>query len=173
MPGLAVVAILLGAQLTSRRPWTIRPRAVALLYLESVVWALPLIALSRTLRMIGSAQPGPPADRLWSELVLCVGAGIYEELVFRLILICVVVMIGHDLLKWSAGWTLALGVLISSVLFAAHHHAPMGSEPFHAARFFFRFLAGVYLGGVFAFRGYGPAAGAHVAYNLIVVGLTR
>ncbi len=112
----------------------------------------------------GGASGGMP--RLVVDIVTGIGAGIYEELVFRLILICMVVMIGHDLLKWSAGWTLALAVLISSVLFAAHHHAPMGSEPFHAARFFFRTIAGGYLALIFWYRGYGPAAGCHAAYNV-------
>ena len=174
MPGLAVVAILLGAQLASRQAWKIRLQAVLLMYAESVAWALPLLLLSRTLRLVGDdVAAGSPGQGLWPELVLCVGAGVYEELVFRLILICLVVMVGHDLLGRSAGWTLALAVVLSSVLFAAHHHAPLGSELFDGARFFFRFLAGVYLGLLFARRGYGPAAGAHVAYNLIVVALAR
>ncbi|MHC4609906.1 MAG: CPBP family glutamic-type intramembrane protease, partial [Planctomycetota bacterium] len=166
MPSLAVVAILLAAQFDSRQPWKIRPRAVLLLYAESALWALPLLILCRTLRLAGGAA----AERgLLPELVLCVGAGVYEELVFRLILICLVVMIGHDLLHCPATWTTVLAVALSSVLFAAHHHPPVGSEPFEAAHFFFRFLAGAYLGAVFVYRGYGPAAGTHVAYNLIIV----
>ena len=35
----------------------------------------------------------------------------------------------------------------------------------------FRGLAGVYLGAIFIFRGYGPAAGAHIAYNLLIITL--
>ena len=174
MPGLAVVAILLGAQVASRQAWTIRPRAVLLLYAESVGWALPLLLLSRTLRLASSPVAGHGGGQdLWPEWVLCVGAGVYEELVFRLILVCLLVMIGHDLLGWSANWTLAAAVGLSSALFAAHHHQPMGSETLDGARFFFRFLAGVYLGALFACRGYGPAAGTHVAYNLMVVAWSR
>jgi len=170
MPGLTVIAILLGAHLASRQPWKIRAPAVLLLYGESVGWAVPLLVLSRTLRLAGAETA---AGGVWPELVLCVGAGVYEELVFRLILICVVVMVGHDILGWSAGWTLGAGVVIASVLFAAHHHPPVGSDPFDAGRFFFRALAGLYLGAVFVYRGYGPAAGTHVAYNLILVALAR
>ena len=106
---------------------------------------------------------------MWPNLVLSVGAGLYEELVFRLILICVVVMVGADLLKLSPGWTMAVAVLLSAVLFAAHHHPPMGSEPFAMPRFLFRSVAGAYLALLFLWRGYGVAAGTHVAYNVIVV----
>ncbi len=170
MPALAVVAVLVGAQAASRESWRVRPRGVLWLYVESVAWALPLLAVCRLMRLIGHA--GGSAG-LWPDLVLCVGAGVYEELVFRLILICVVVMIGADLLRLSPGWTTLAGVAISALLFAAHHHPPIGSEPFEAVRFGFRVAAGASLGLLFVYRGYGVAAGTHVVYNLAVVALAH
>lgn len=170
MPALAVVAILLGSQIASHHPWKVRPRSVLWLYAEAVAWAVPLLAVSRLFRLAG--HQGPDAN-LWSDLVLCVGAGIYEELVFRLILICLMVMIGADLLRLSPGWTTLAAVLISALAFAAHHHPPIGGEPFHSARFVFRLAAGLYLGTLFVYRGYGLAAGTHVAYNLAVAALAR
>lgn len=169
MPGLAVVAILLGVQIASRRPWRVRPLAVLSLYGEALLWSLPLLAASQVLIVASGTEAN---HTLWSELVLCVGAGIYEELVFRLILICLVVMAGSDLLRLPAGPTTLAAVLICAALFAAHHHPPVGSETFEAARFAFRLLAGTYLGAIFVYRGYAAAAGAHVAYNVIVVAMT-
>ena len=64
-------------------------------------------------------------------------------------------------------------MLVSAVLFAAHHHPPIGSEPFHSMRFLFRAAAGLFLGALFVYRGYGVAAGTHVLYNLMVVSITR
>ena len=139
------------------------------LYGEVLLWGLPLLAASEVLILAAQADAN---HTLWAELVLSVGAGIYEELVFRLILICLVVMVGSDLLRFPAGWTTLVAVLISAALFAAHHHPPVGSEPFGAARFVFRLLAGTYLGAIFVYRGYAAAAGAHVAYNVILVALT-
>jgi len=169
MPGLAVVAILLGAHIASRQPWKIRLKAVALHYAEAVAWAAPLLFLCRTLRLQATQGHG----QLGLELVLGVGAGVYEELVFRLVLMSVVVILGQDLLRCPVGWTLALAVAVSAVTFAAHHHPPIGSEPFEPAHFFFRGVAGAYLGGIFLYRGYGPAAGTHVVYNVIVIALLR
>lgn len=168
MPVLAVVAILLGAQAASKRSWRVRPGGVAWLYAESALWAVPLLALSRAFAL-GATSGG--AVGTWSDLVLCVGAGIYEELVFRLILVCVLVMVFHDVMGWSGGWTTLGAVVISAALFAAHHHPPVGGEPFEVGRFAFRMAAGCFLGGLFVYRGYGVAAGTHVAYNLLVVGL--
>ena len=62
-------------------------------------------------------------------------------------------------------------VLIAAVLFAAHHHPPLGREPYDFGRFAFRTMAGVYLGALFLLRGYGVTAGCHALYNVIIVTL--
>ncbi|MCP4590924.1 MAG: CPBP family intramembrane metalloprotease [bacterium] len=169
MPALAVVGILLGAQVASRRPWKVRWSAVVLLPVEAVGLALPLILLNHWVQLAGVGDS--VADGLGAA-ALGVGAGIYEELIFRLVLISIVVVIGSDLLGRPRDWTLVAGVLLSALLFAAHHHPPVGADPFDAGRFVFRTLAGGYLGGVFVLRGYGSAAGTHAAYNLVVLWLS-
>ncbi len=169
MPGLAVIAVLLATHIISRQPWRFDKRAVAIMYVESALWALPLLLLNRFTQMSATQWP---LETFMSNAALCVGAGIYEELVFRLVLVSLIVMIGADLLRFSYGSTLVAGVLISAGLFALHHHPPFGSEPFDAFRFSFRALAGVYLGTIFVFRGYGPAAGAHIGYNLLIITLS-
>ncbi len=164
LPGLAVVVILLATHAAARLPWRIDKRAVGLMYVETIVWSLPLLAVNYYAQLLAAQQ-----ELTLASLGICVGAGIYEELIFRLVLISLLVMIGSDLLRFSTSATLASAVLISAVLFALHHHPPFGGEAFSAYRFSFRSLAGVYLGTIFVFRGYGPAAGAHIAYNLITV----
>jgi hypothetical protein len=56
-------------------------------------------------------------------------------------------------------------VALSALTFAGHHHQPIGLEGFRMGVFLFRVLAGLYLSLIFWFRGYGPAAGCHAAYN--------
>jgi membrane protease YdiL (CAAX protease family) len=166
MPGLAVIIILLCTHAASRQPWTVRSRVIGLMYLESVLLAAPLMAFNHLLQ----ATPVAAADNreLFADLVLGIGAGIYEELVFRLVLIALLVMVGGDLLKLSPRLTMGMAVTLSALAFSAHHHPPLGSEPFALHKFIFRTLAGVYLGLLFTFRGYGPAAGTHAAYNVLV-----
>ncbi len=164
LPGLAVIVILLATHAAARLPWRVDKRAVGMMYIETIVWALPLLALNHYVQILAAT----PNDTI-AELGISIGAGIFEELIFRLVLISLLVMIGSDLLRFSTSATLASAVLISAVLFALHHHPPLGGEPFSAYRFSFRSLAGVYLGVIFVFRGYGPAAGAHIAYNVITI----
>jgi len=166
MPGLAVIVILLCTHIASRQPWRVRRRAVLVMYLEAVLLAVPLLAFNYAMQLT-PLRAGNAPD-LATEAVLGIGAGVYEELVFRLILVSVLVMLGTDFLHLPQRLTLAVAVALAALAFASHHHPPLGSEPFAADAYFFRTIAGVYLGALFAWRGYGSAAGTHAAYNLLI-----
>ena len=106
-----------------------------------------------------------------------IGAGIYEELIFRLVLICVLMMLFQDVFKLDHKNSIILSVLISAALFSAHHHIDFLSgqlnpaDPFNLTRFIFRTLAGVYFAVLFAIRGFGITAGTHAFYNIITVSI--
>ena len=115
---------------------------------------------------------------LLANIITGIGAGIYEELVFRLILICILMLILQDLLGLSHTNSIVLSVLISAALFSAHHHIDFISgqlnavDPFNWTRFAFRTIAGIYFAILFAFRGFGITAGTHSFYNIIAVSIT-
>ena len=110
---------------------------------------------------------------LMPNIVTGIGAGIYEELIFRLILIYLLMFFFQDLLKFSKAHSLVLSVLIAAILFSAHHHIfyiygqLRSGEPFTMVKFIFRTLAGIYFAALFAIRGFAVTAGAHVFYNII------
>lgn len=165
LPGLLVVVVLLATHVASGQPWTVRIGRVGWMYVESIALAAPLLVLNWVIPSLVAAAPAAgPVDRL----AMGIGAGIYEELVFRLILISLIMMVGVDLLGLRRSGVAIIAVIVSSVAFAAHHHRPIGEEAFDLTRLVFRSVAGVYLAGVFWFRGYGPAAGAHAAYNTVL-----
>src|SRR5262249_14846656 len=102
-------------------------------------------------------------------LGIALGAGIFEELVFRGVLCFGVyralrAVFGAD--RWSAG---SIAVVISALTFSAYHHWGFGGEPWDAARFTFRFHAGALLGVVFLTRGLAIAAIAHGFYDALVL----
>jgi len=109
---------------------------------------------------------------LMANIVTGVGAGIYEELVFRLILICILMLLFQDVFGLSHANAMVLAVLISAALFSAHHHVVFvngrlgSSEPFDWAKFGFRTMAGVYFAALFAIRGFGITAGTHAFYDI-------
>lgn len=113
-----------------------------------------------------------------ANIVTGIGAGIYEELVFRLILICVLMILFQDLLGMSHINSVVLAVLISAGLFSAHHHIdlfsgrPNAIDPFDLTEFIFRTIAGIYFAFLYAIRGFGITAGTHAFYNIIAVTIT-
>ncbi|MDD5326717.1 MAG: CPBP family intramembrane metalloprotease [Phycisphaerae bacterium] len=118
-------------------------------------------------------------DGRWQELlanvVTGIGAGIYEELVFRLILIIVLMTVFQHVFRLGHGISIILAVCISSALFGAYHHIIyMGgrfvqSSPFNWPEFSFRTIAGIYFAILFAIRGFGITAGAHAYYDIIAI----
>jgi hypothetical protein len=170
LPPLAVVAILLSWQVFSREPWKVHWPTILGMTGESLLLAFPLLALNYVLGHVSLGHLAALADRsgVWFEqLILSIGAGIYEELLFRLMLISVLSFLLVDLLRIPRHYGLAAIIVISSAAFALQHHVPLGSEPFMPARFSFRLLAGGFLASVFVLRGFAVAVGCHAFYDII------
>jgi hypothetical protein len=182
-PSALLVLLILAWQLVERREWWC-PASHALAMLgESVVLGIGLVGLSRLVdlgfaRLDGHAllSGGPTADPLgpWAPLALgFVGAGIFEEALFRLAL--VPLLFGSlRLLQTPSVLATTLAVTASSLLFAVAHDVGDPADGFQWYVFVFRWAAGVYFAWVFILRGFGIAVGAHIAYDILVgcVGLT-
>ena len=114
-----------------------------------------------------------PAMRLLANIVTSIGAGIYEELVFRLILICVLMVLFQNVFRFNHKNSIILSVLLSAALFSAHHHIDFFTGQIYPAgqfswtQFGFRTIAGVYFAVLFAIRGFGITAGTHAFYDII------
>jgi len=120
LPCLAVVAILLTWHLLRRDPWQLQPLTTAGMCLESALLALPVLTMGNLLGYYLPLAGGP--DSRMSGYVLAIGAGIYEELVFRLIAFNVMSFALTDLLKVRTRIACPLIVLSSAILFSAYHH---------------------------------------------------
>jgi len=167
---LAVIVILLALQITSRTRWTVRLKDFIPMTFECVLLAIPLIVLSLAINRTATAsavqtlQTPPQPPGLLVDIVTGIGAGIYEELIFRLILICLLMLLLQDVLKLSRTSSIIISVIISAVLFSFHHYL---NEAFCVASFTFRTLAGIYFAVLFALRGFAVTAGSHAFYDII------
>jgi hypothetical protein len=175
LPALAVVGILLAWHIARQDRWRVRWPTLGGMAIESALLSLPLLALSvllaQLLRIVPllAGHPSLGASRMTPDdlLILCLGAGIYEELVFRLILLTLLTLLVKDLLQFPA-WASMLGVvLLSAVIFSGYHY--LGSEIFRWRTFAFRTLAGIYFGVLFLTRGFGVTAATHAAYDVLVL----
>ncbi len=171
------VAILLGWHHTTGRPWRV-PRGIYWgMTVECGLLAVCLLLISHLQgALLAAMLPGtvaPSVGASWSLsvtagtvnlLVAFIGAGIYEELLFRLILLSLIAATVYRLgAARQTSWLVA--VVISSVLFSAAHYI---SEDFALSSFLFRFSAGAFFSLLYVYRGFGITAGTHAAYDILV-----
>jgi membrane protease YdiL (CAAX protease family) len=186
LPLLTVVGLLVWQHLAHDR-WRLSLAVLPGMAAECVLWAVVLVGVARLQQSIWPFRPGTmqiwllpldtaPAALLqagdqWqgvlARLIGYCGAGLYEEVLFRLLLLPAAVWalerLGCGTLA-AACWAL----LLSSLLFsAAHYVGPLG-DSFALYSFTFRTVAGLFFALLFLLRGFGIAAGTHFFYDLLV-----
>jgi Type II CAAX prenyl endopeptidase Rce1-like len=162
---LVHAAIAVGFLLWLRRDerWsTLRLEIVAPVLLEAAIYALTLGALVTFVldRVLGLGITA-------GSLVNAMGAGVHEELVFRLGA-CggLVALLSRTSL--SPRLAIAIALVVSAVAFSAAHHLGPYGEPYTQHAFLFRCLAGLVFGLVFWFRSLAHAVYAHAFYDILV-----
>lgn len=173
LPAL-VIGTLVMAGLWRRKRIEFSGQLMVGMMIESVVAAWVLVAVGQAMGMILKAgglmslsgDAVNPAE--WAAA--CVGAGLYEETLFRLWGLPIVYLAMRAFLvpKKIAFWT-AIG--LTAVVFASAHYWHSG---FHGSveewyTFSFRLLAGLTFAGLLVKRGFGVAVGTHVIYDATVL----
>lgn len=166
VPGLVLLAILVGWQVLGGGRWQIRAWIPVLMLVECCVLTLPLLVLDRlaTLEIVS-----PLSQELKLNLVLALGAAIYEELIFRFLLMTGVAWLITHGMQMPRSTAMIFAGAASGLLFAICHFEPIGSVSFSWMSLAFYGISGVYLATLFAQRGLGICAGCHAAYNLAIV----
>jgi hypothetical protein len=139
--------------------------------LESGIYALTLgsfiwFVMRNVLGFEPVAAGGLPKGG--SAFVLSIGAGVYEELVFRLGLCSGGVAQARALgLKHLPA--LVISFLVSSALFSAAHHVGAHGDPWALDVFVYRMLAGLVFATIYWFRSLGHAVYTHALYDVYVM----
>lgn len=135
---------------------------------ESTVYAVVVAVLVSNFVAALFAVAPPPEGDLWTQLALSIGAGLYEELLFRVLLVGGLALLFRPFFNdGQAGYVLA--ALLGAALFSlAHYLGPLG-DPFEMPSFTFRFAFGLALNVLFLWRGFGVAAWTHALYDVMVV----
>jgi Type II CAAX prenyl endopeptidase Rce1-like len=167
-----IVVMFLGWSWIRRWDKPIRLAAVCRgMVVESLGFAGGLLGLSRALGFllsdVGTHLSVAQEGKGLGQIITFVGAGIYEEVLFRLLLFL------------GLGWLLRLAdvsrlfsalitMMASAALFAAAHHIGPYGEAFDRSVFLFRALAGFYFALLYQLRGFGIAVGTHTCYDVLV-----
>lgn len=182
LPPLLVVLGLLIWQWIERHPWSVSWETLAGMFAESVVFAFLLLLLGQLqsrLFSLALRDVGPSLDS-WVVTALTlreaktlavalgyVGAGIYEEVLFRLLLLPLLISLLRPTPLSPRMATIA-AVTVTSLVFSAAHHAGPAGEPWDLFRFTYRTLAGAVFAVLFVLRGFGITACSHAFYDLLV-----
>lgn len=150
----------------------LRPRYFGWIVAESAVYAVVVaFFVSGIIGSIFATTLYSPYGQLMEgiglQLVLSVGAGVYEELLFRVLLVGGLYLLLRRMLR-QAGAAYVLAALVGALLFSAVHYIGALGDVFTLSSFLFRFLFGLMLNVLFLVRGFGVAAWTHALYDVMV-----
>lgn len=181
LPGLVVVVLLVWHRI-AKHPWKVSGETLLGMFAESLLFAFLLIVAGQ-LQNLAFEKLGHPEIPLAvpaatkpqgliggetaAKALTYVGAGIYEEVLFRLCLLPACFGL-FRLLKLNTTWAALLAVICTSLLFSIAHHVGPTGEAFRLFPFTFRLIAGLFFAALFVLRGFGITVGTHAAYDVLV-----
>jgi hypothetical protein len=182
-PAILMAAIvLLGAGLVARdirrSREAMKPVYFPLMFAESAVLAVcfGVVIGTVTARLLGAAHllaAGAPTDLAqmgWAtRLMLSLGAGLYEELFFRVLMVSGITALGVTVLGWSRRTAVIVAVVASAFIFSAFHYIPPYGDKLELASFTFRFFSGLAFSALYVVRGFGVTAWTHALYDAFLL----
>ena len=177
-----MVVILIGAGFVAmdlrRSRETLKPVYFPLMLAESSVLAVlfGLVIGTVTARLLGAVNllavgaPETLEQMSWTtRLMLSLGAGLYEELFFRVLLVSGLTAAGVSVAGWTRRTAVIVAVVTSAFVFSAFHYIPPYGDPLEIASFTFRFFSGLAFSALYVVRGFGITAWTHALYDAFLL----
>ena len=133
---------------------------------ESMLWSVVLYFLLFKFMVL---LMNPLGKTILQQVTLAIGAGIYEEFLFRVLLIAGLSGILGFVFMWDKTFKNIIAVVLSGGIFSAFHFMGEYGDFFSMELFLIRFFAGLILGVLYMYRGFGITAYTHSIYDLIVL----
>jgi hypothetical protein len=156
----------------------VEPRLFAAMTVESCLYALGFGLVTRALTALllpGLATYGsmsaPAVDTrggLLTQLMISLGAGIYEELLFRVLLVSGLAWLMGRIFRLRPTPTAVTAVLVGALIFSAFHYIGPYGDDLALISFTFRAVAGVLFSGLYLLRGFGITAWTHALYDVFL-----
>jgi len=156
--------------------WQLRAWIFGGMVLESLGLALALGTVvgaltARLLGPLGALAAGSDVGALdWpTQLMLSVGAGLYEELLFRVVVVAAIANGTRLAFGWGRGAAGVVATIVGALIFSAFHYVGPYGDDFALQSFTFRAIAGVMFSALYLTRGFGITAWTHAMYDVMVM----
>ncbi len=112
-----------------------------------------------------------PARQLdwWTRLMVSLGAGIYEELLFRVLLVGALAAAARAFLGWRPVPAGVAATLVGAAIFSAFHYIGPYGDRLQLYSFVFRMVAGLFFSALYLARGFGITAWTHALYDVALL----
>lgn len=129
-----------------------------------------LLGSLHVLSMIGAAAGGPIARMSWTtRLMLSLGAGLYEELLFRVLLVSGLAAGARAAFGWGTKGAGVFATIVGALIFSAFHYIGPYGDPFRLTSFTFRAISGCAFSALYLTRGFGITAWTHSLYDAFLL----
>jgi hypothetical protein len=128
-----------------------------------VLHGLVPVAAGSRLAVQGAATFGLP-----TQLMISLGAGIYEELLFRVLVVGSLAWLARQGFGWRPLMAGVFATILGALIFSAFHYVGPYGDPPELASFLFRTIAGVLFSALYLLRGFGITAWTHALYDVFL-----
>jgi len=145
--------------------------SIALAAIFGIVIGTITLKLLGSLHMLAIAGPGGPiASMSWAtRLMLSLGAWLYEELLFRVLLVSALAAGARTLFGFGTKGAGVFATLVGAFIFSAFHYIGPFGDPFRLTSFTFRAISGVAFSALYLLRGLGITAWTHSLYDAFLL----
>lgn len=138
-----------------------------LMLLESIIFALIMFVFVQKIGSVLLANGIAPNKK--EMVVLALGAGVYEEFIFRVVLISGFTFFLRDVLRLHSITSTIIAMVAAALIFSLFHYMGSLGDVFEIKSFLIRFAAGLFLSLLYVLRGYGITAYTHTFYDFLVI----
>ena len=140
-----------------------------MIFLESFILSLILLFLLNGFNIYNGSY-NLVYDNVLLHFYFCLGAGIWEEFIFRLIIFNVIFYIFKFIIPLNM--SCILSIVFSSIIFSIFHYTGNMAYDFNYLSFLIRFVGGVSLCLIYIYRGIGISSLTHCFYDILLLILT-
>jgi len=146
----------------------LKKKIALFMIIEAILWGAVSGIIIQLLIANLFFYTGAISGSIVRDLGLAIGAGLFEELFFRVILTTLLIKIGYKTIrvKWLS---IFVAIVLASFLFSLAHYVGNAGDNFEVYSFLFRFIAGLWFTTLYSVRGFAIVCMTHAFYDIFII----